>query len=79
MQDLKPLLPEVRIVCPASTAYVHPHVVLVDAPGVQDANAARGNVVKKLLEDENFFFQLPRVHSHSSSEWFSFKVGSDRK
>lgn len=55
MQDLKPLLPEVRILCPASTAYVHPHVVLVDAPGVQDANAARGNVVKKLLEDENFF------------------------
>ena len=51
MQDLLPLLPEVRIVCPASTAHVHPHVVLVDAPGVQDANAARGNVVKKLLEE----------------------------
>ena len=40
-----------RIICPAAAAHLHPHVVLVDAPGVQDANAARGNVVKKLLEE----------------------------
>eukprot|EP00913_Durusdinium_trenchii_P018213 g17111.t1 len=44
-----PLVKKVRIVCPAGA--MHPHVILVDAPGVQDANAARGNVVKKLLED----------------------------
>ena len=42
-----------RIICPAAAAHIHPHVVLVDAPGVQDANAARGNVVKKLLEAAN--------------------------
>eukprot|EP00435_Cladocopium_sp_Y103_P031285 s1043_g7.t3 len=46
-----PLVKKVRIICPGAAAHVHPHVVLVDAPGVQDANAARGNVVKKLLED----------------------------
>ncbi|CAK9043648.1 unnamed protein product [Durusdinium trenchii] len=46
-----PLVKKVRIVCPAGA--MHPHVILVDAPGVQDANAARGNVVKKLLEDAN--------------------------
>ena len=43
--------PQVRIICPASLASCHPNVILVDAPGVQDANAARGTVVKKLLED----------------------------
>ena len=44
-----PLVVRVRIKGPFRDA--HPNVVLVDIPGVQDANSARGEVVKRLLKD----------------------------
>jgi hypothetical protein len=43
-----PLVRKVRIRGPFDC---HPRVVLVDAPGVQDANSARAAVVRQLLEE----------------------------
>lgn len=43
-----PLVQRVRIMGPLN---LHPNVVIVDAPGVQDSNSARGAVVKNLLEE----------------------------
>ena len=57
-----PLVVRVRIGGPFPGA--HPNVTLVDAPGVQDANSARGEVVKRLLKDVHFRNPYFRCNSH---------------